>query len=321
MGEGVDAERGLLDETDSEDTGVDETAEPVAPTETSDDGRQNEGHENDALEVVAMLPDNDRVLVKVGDIGSAQALGVLFKDHPPDVGVEKTFADGVGVLFGVGVPVMSTVAVRPPADRALNSASTDSSQVELEGSSGLVGGVSPKTMVTYKMVGRSVSTTSGRRGHLIGTHLNNGLTSSYSKAGVKVEDDGPDAGIEVERDPVGRDKADDGNDDDESGVEPVNVEVDVGPSHWSVGNVNLLGIILGVASERLVVDGSVREGRGLLAGQRRRRHLERWSNKWWDCLRESRPRRGTSRTLHPMRKTTMRVVFRKRNGRWKLGYR
>jgi hypothetical protein len=54
------------------------------------------------------------------------------------VGVEKTFTDGVGVHLGVGVPVVSTVAVRPPADRALNSASTDGSQVELEGSSGLV---------------------------------------------------------------------------------------------------------------------------------------------------------------------------------------
>lgn len=100
------------------------------------------------------------------------------------------------------------------------------------------------------------------------------ITSSDSKAGVEVEDDGPDGGIEAERDPVGGDEAENGNDDDESGVEPVNVEVDVGPSHWSVGNVNRLGIILGVASERLVVGGPVREGRGLLAGQRRRRHPE-----------------------------------------------
>lgn len=44
------------------------------------------------------------------------------------------------------------------------------------------------------------------------------------------------------------------------------MEVDVGPSYCSVGNVKLLGIILGVASERLVVGGTVWEGRGLLAG-------------------------------------------------------
>ena len=275
VGKGVDAESGLLEETDSEDTGVDETAEPVAPTETSDDGRQDKGHEDDAFKVVTVLPDNDGVLVKVGDVGSTLALGVLLEDHPSDVGVEQTFADGVGVLLGVGVSVVSTVAVGPPADRALNSTSTDGSQVDLEGSSGLVGSVSPKTMVTYKNGGK-VSINNQRKGSTFDwSTFQQGLTSSDSKAGVEVEDDGPDGGIGAERDPVGGDTADDRNNDNESGVEPVNVEVDVGPSHWSVGNVNLLGITLGVASERLVVDGSVREGRSLLAGQKRRRHLER----------------------------------------------
>lgn len=124
-------------------------------------------------------------------------------------------------------------------------------------------------MITYKMAGRSTSTISEKK-----STFEEGLTSSDSKAGVEVEDDGPDGGIEADRDPVGGDKAENGNDDDESGVEPVNVEVDVGPSHWSVGNVNRLGIILGVASKRLAVGGPVREGRGLLTGQRRR-HLER----------------------------------------------
>ena len=105
---------------------------------------------------------------------------------------------------------------------------------------------------------------------MIRGHLHNKLTSSDSKTGVEIENDGPDAGIEVERSPVGRDKSNDGNNDDESRVEPVNVEMDVGPSHWSVGNVNPPRIILGVTSERLVVGGSVWEGRGLLAGPGRR---------------------------------------------------
>lgn len=148
VGKGVDAESGLLDEADSEDTGIDETVEPVAPTETSDDGRQYKRHKDDALEIVAVLPDNDRVLVKVGDVGSPLALEVLLKDHPSDVGVEEAFADGVGVLLSVGVSVVGTVAVGPLTDRSLNGTSTSGSQVDLEGSSGLVGSVSPKTMVT-----------------------------------------------------------------------------------------------------------------------------------------------------------------------------
>jgi hypothetical protein len=161
---------------------------------------------------------------------------------------------------------VSTVAVGPPADRALNSTSTDGSQVDLEGSSGLVGSVSPKTMVTYKNGGK-VSINNQRKGSTFDwSTFQQGLTSSDSKAGVEVEDDGPDGGIEAERDPVGGDKADDRNNDNESDVELVNVEVDVRLSHWSVSNINLLGIIIGIASERLVVDGSVQEGRGLLAG-------------------------------------------------------
>jgi hypothetical protein len=44
VGEGVDVESGLLEEKDSEDASVDETAEPIALTETSDDGRQDKGH-------------------------------------------------------------------------------------------------------------------------------------------------------------------------------------------------------------------------------------------------------------------------------------
>jgi hypothetical protein len=74
-----------------------------------------------------VLPDNDGILVKVGDIGSALALGVPLEDHPSDVGVEETFADGVGVLLSVGISVVRTVAVRPPVDRTLNSTSTDGS--------------------------------------------------------------------------------------------------------------------------------------------------------------------------------------------------
>ena len=74
-----------------------------------------------------MLPDNDGILVKVGDVGSALVLGVPLEDHLSDVGVEETFADGVGVLLGVGISVVRTVAVRPPADRTLNSTSTDGS--------------------------------------------------------------------------------------------------------------------------------------------------------------------------------------------------
>jgi hypothetical protein len=44
VGEGVDAESGLLEEKGSEDASIDETAEPITPTETSDGGRHDKSH-------------------------------------------------------------------------------------------------------------------------------------------------------------------------------------------------------------------------------------------------------------------------------------
>lgn len=99
------------------------------------------------------------------------------------------------------------------------------------------------------------------------------LTSSDTETSVEVVENGPDSGIVLEGNEVGRDETAKRNDDDEGGVEPVDVEVDVLPSHRSVGDVHLLGIILGAGSERLVVGGAVREVRGRLGRRGRRRHL------------------------------------------------
>lgn len=124
----VDAEGSLLDEEDAEDTSVDESTLPVIPEETSNSRREDQTHEDDNLDVVLVLPDDDRVLVQIGDIGAANALGVLLHDHPAKVGVQEALADGVGVLVGVGVAVVSTVVTAPPADGALDSTATNKSE-------------------------------------------------------------------------------------------------------------------------------------------------------------------------------------------------
>lgn len=116
MRKGVDTEGGLLDEEDAENTSVDEAAEPVTPAETGNDGGEDETHEDDGLQVVAVLPDHHGVVVEVRDVGSADTLGVLLHEHPTEVRVEETLADGIGVLVGVGVSVVSTVVSRPPSD-------------------------------------------------------------------------------------------------------------------------------------------------------------------------------------------------------------
>lgn len=111
MSQTVNTEGRLLNNEDAQDTSVNEAANPVVPAQTSDHGGEDETHGDNAREEVQVLPDNDGVLVEVGDVGSADALGILLHDHPSDVAVQQTLPDGVGVLLCVGVAVVGTVTI------------------------------------------------------------------------------------------------------------------------------------------------------------------------------------------------------------------
>lgn len=115
MGKRVDAESCLLNDESAEDTCIDESTKPVTPKEAGHEHGEGQPHEEDHLEVVLMLPDYDRVLVEVGNISTTETLRVLLHQHPPDVGIEETFADRVRVFVGVGVAVMSPVISSPPS--------------------------------------------------------------------------------------------------------------------------------------------------------------------------------------------------------------
>ena len=112
----VDAEGGLLHEEDAQDAGVDEATEPVVPADTSNDAGEDQAHEEDDFEVVLVLPDDDRVVIEIGDVGAANSLGVLLHQHPAEVGVEQALADAVRVLVGVGIAMMGAVVSGPPSD-------------------------------------------------------------------------------------------------------------------------------------------------------------------------------------------------------------
>jgi hypothetical protein len=193
VGKRVDAEGGLLDEEDAEDTSVDESALPVTPEKTGDSRGEDETHEDDNLDVVLVLPDNDRVLVQVGDVGAADALGVLLHDHPAEMAVEKSLANAVGVLAGVGVAVVSTVVAAPPADRALNGTTTNKSEEDAQRKAGIVRLVCPETMVA----------------------------SCDTETSPEVVDDGPDSGLPLERCPEGSDAAGERDSDDEVNLNAV----------------------------------------------------------------------------------------------------
>jgi hypothetical protein len=90
----IDAKCGLLHKENPEDSGVDESALPVTPAETTGEQWEDQAHEDDDFDVVAMLPDDDRVIIEIRDVGAPNALWVLFDDHPAKVRVEEALPDG-----------------------------------------------------------------------------------------------------------------------------------------------------------------------------------------------------------------------------------
>ena len=85
VSERVDAESGLLNEEDAEDATVDKSTPPITPSEASDKHREDQTHEEHDLEVVLVLPDNDRVFIEIRDIGPANSFRVLLHQHPAEV--------------------------------------------------------------------------------------------------------------------------------------------------------------------------------------------------------------------------------------------
>ena len=113
MSQGVDTERGLLDEEDAQNACVDEAAEPVTPAQTCDNHGEDETHYEDDLEVVLVLPDDDWVLIQIANVGAANSFWVLLHQHPAEVAVEQSLSYRVRVFVGVGVAVVRTVVTSP----------------------------------------------------------------------------------------------------------------------------------------------------------------------------------------------------------------
>ncbi len=148
VGKRVDTEGSLLDDENAEDTGVDEASLPVSPPKAANQHWEDHSHEDDDLEVVAVLPYDDWVIVQVGYVGTADALWILLHQHPSEVGVDKTLADRVWVLVGIGVSVVSPMVSGPPSDGTLNGATSSGGEQDLQWKGSGVRAVSPKAMIT-----------------------------------------------------------------------------------------------------------------------------------------------------------------------------
>ncbi|KAH6702518.1 hypothetical protein EV126DRAFT_228558 [Verticillium dahliae] len=93
------------------------------------------------------------------------------------------------------------------------------------------------------------------------------LTCCDTQTSVEVVNDREDSRLPLERNPVGRDEANGGNDEDEKCVEPVDVKPPVTPSNGLAGDVRLLGVGPGTADGDIVLGTVI----PLLGGCRRHR--------------------------------------------------
>ena len=137
----------MVDKTQAEDASINISASGIVPEKPGNNGRNSESHEEEEREVVSMLPSYNGVFCKVTYIGNTR-LATGFEHHPADVGVEETLVGIVRIQFGIGIPVVSTMATRPPLDGTFYGTGTQQSKDILEEKRSVVGSVGPETMVT-----------------------------------------------------------------------------------------------------------------------------------------------------------------------------
>jgi len=147
MRERVDTKRGLMDKKQSEKTSIDVTTLPVTPPQASDNGGEDVAHENDKLEVMAVLPPDNLVLGQVANVGDT-GIATRLENHPADVRPEKTPVCAVRIEVGVGIPMVGAMSARPPPDRALNGTRTKNGKEILQRLRCVIGTMSPESVVS-----------------------------------------------------------------------------------------------------------------------------------------------------------------------------
>jgi hypothetical protein len=68
----------LLNKEESQDTGVDNATEPVTPEETGNGSWEDDTHDKRNTDIIAVLPDDNWVLVEIRNVGTTNAFWVFF---------------------------------------------------------------------------------------------------------------------------------------------------------------------------------------------------------------------------------------------------
>ena len=116
MSQRVDTEGGLLNEEDSKNPSVDKSTEPITPSQTGNETRKDQSHDDDGFDIIPMLPHDDGVFVQIRNIRTTDPLWILFHDHPTKVRIQETLSNRIRILVGIGISMMSTMIPRPPSD-------------------------------------------------------------------------------------------------------------------------------------------------------------------------------------------------------------
>ena len=121
----------------------------IVPEEPGNDSRNNEAHQKNELDIMAMLPLDNIVLREVADVRNTWS-PAGFDEHPAHVRPPETFVGIVRVQVGISVAVVRTVASRPPLDGALNGTCSGQSKEVLKWLRRVVGPVRPQAVVASR---------------------------------------------------------------------------------------------------------------------------------------------------------------------------
>lgn len=226
VGKRIDAKGRLLDEKNPKNSSIDEATPPITPEGTARHRGENETHEDDDLEVMAMLPDHDRVFVQIGDVCATNSLGVLLHQHPTKVRIQKALADRVWILVGIGIPMMGAMISGPPSDRSFHRSTADGGQKDPKGCCCRIGSMSPQSMVALKRVGRVLLASGLIPSALAFSEAK--LTSSDPEACHEIVDVGEQSRLPIKWHPEGLNAPVQRHADDQGDVQPVDMLIPIG---------------------------------------------------------------------------------------------
>jgi hypothetical protein len=67
-----------LNEEYPQNTSIDKSTDPVIPEETGHGSWEDDTHHKGNLDIISVLPNNDGILVEVGDVCATDTLGIFY---------------------------------------------------------------------------------------------------------------------------------------------------------------------------------------------------------------------------------------------------